>query len=236
MGLFDIFGGGGSHAQNTSSTSTVENTQLAGGGIGGPAIYTGGNKGNTASNVNVNINQSDYGAIGAGLQAATDISGAALALGAAEAAGGTTVALAGLNHAQDAYTSSLSLVGDVTRNALALTADTTSGAFGLVGGVSGKAIDSVNRFATGALDSNTYIAGKSLDATSQAYSDSLRTVANQQSKVLGAVEDFAAGAIAGNQQLAAQVSQSSTQSVNDSLVKIAMYAALAVAVIFIMRN
>jgi len=39
MGLFGDLFGSSTHAQTTTSTSNVTNTELAGGNIGGPATY-----------------------------------------------------------------------------------------------------------------------------------------------------------------------------------------------------
>lgn len=250
--LGDLFGGGGSHAQTTQSTSTVTNTQLAGGNIAGPAVYGTGNV----------VNVTDAGAVqgglalaAGGLQSATDISSAALALGGAATAAGDTVAIAGLDHARDAYTSSLALVGDVTRNALnneyGLAASSNAIASGTVDAISsfaGTALDRVSRFSSSALDSNTYIAGKSLDSSSAAFSDSLSEIAATNSKALGAVEDAYSTAFAttvnsqnqsirGVQDLAAQVSQSS-QQVTDTTVQKIIWALVigAVAIVVIGRG
>jgi hypothetical protein len=196
MGLFSDLFGSSSHSQTTSSTSNVTNTQLAGGNIGGPVVY--GSSG-------VNINLTDSGAI----QGATDVGLAALQLGAAAGAAGDEVAIAGLAHAQDAYTSSLGLVGDVTRASLNNDYALSKSATDSVTTFAGTALDRVARFSTDALDSNTYIAGKSLDATAQAFSDSLSSVSSANAKALGAVED-----------IAAQVSQSSQQTTDTTVQKI----------------
>ncbi len=200
MGLFSDLFGSSNHSQQTTSTSNVTNTQLAGGNIGGNAVN---GSGNTLISV-------DPGAI----KAATDISDHALVLGASEAAIGAKVAIAGLNHAADAYTSSLAFAGDVTRNSI-----------GAVSSATGKAIDSVDRFSTAALDANTYIAGKSLDAVSQAYANSLTEVAQQNSGALYAVEG-----------LASQVSQSSQQTTDQTVTRIVFALAAAVALIFIYKK
>lgn len=222
MGLFDIFGGGGSHSQTTQSTSNVKNTQLAGGNIGGNALY------DSSGNV---IVQTDQGAVAAGIQSATDIGQAALQLGSSATAAGDVVAIAGLDHARDAYTSSLALVGDVTTASL-------NGAYGLSGSAvdsvakfagtgldavstfAGASLDRVARFSSSALDSNTYIAGKSLDSVAQAFSESLSSTNSANAKALGAVED-----------LAAQVSQSSQQTTDTTVQKIVW--ALVIGVIAI---
>jgi hypothetical protein len=195
--LGDLFGSS-SHSQTTSSTSNVTNTQLAGGNIAGPALY--GSSGNYIS-----VQNTDAGAI----QSATDIGSAALALGAAASAAGDEVAIAGLSHAQDAYTSSLALVGNVTKNSLNNDYAISSGAIDSVSTFAGSALDRTARFASSALDSNTYIAGKALDSTAAAYSDSLASTANANAKALGAVED-----------IAAQVSQSSQQTTDTTVQKI----------------
>lgn len=248
--LGDLFGGGGSHAQTTTSTSTVTNTQLAGGNIGGPVVYG-------TDNVAV-FNSIDPGAIAlgaAGLQSATDIGSAALSLGASATAAGDTVAIAGLDHAKDAYTSSLALVGDVTRQALnneyGLASSANQVAAGTVDAISafaGNALDRVSRFSTSALDANTYIAGKSLDSSTAAFADSLSTIAASNSKALGAIEDAYGHAfdtavasqnqsIRGVQDLAAQVSQSS-QQVTDTTVQKIVWALVigAVAIVVIGRG
>ena len=167
MGLLGDLFGSSTHAQTTTSTSAVSNTELAGGNIGGPATYGTGNT--------VYSTTTDNGTV----MAATDISQAALGLGAAEAASGSSVAIAGLDHASDAYTSSLALVGDVTTMSLNNSAAAANG----IGQFAGKALDSVARFSSSALDDNTYIAGKSLDATSAAYSASLATVTSLAQQV-----------------------------------------------------
>jgi hypothetical protein len=235
VGLLDSLFGGGGHSQTTQSTSTVTNTQLSGGNVDAPVVYGSGNY--------QVINATDGGAI----QSATDISKAALDLGRSESLAGSAVAIAGLDHATDAYTSSLQLARNVSTDALHVTS-----------AVSGKALDSLDRFSAHALDNNTFIAGKSLDSVSAAYADSMKGLASGNAQALKAVEnsqggvlDFArsifgtaiqanenlqGSAIAGNAQLADQVSQSATQSVNDSLVKIAMYAALAFVAIAVLRK
>lgn len=196
MGLLSGLFGSSNHSQTTQSTSNVTNTQLAGGNLTGPVVY--GSSG-------VRINVTDGGAI----QSATDVGLAALQLGAAATAAGDEIAIAGLAHAQDAYTSSLGLVGDVTRNSLNNDYAISSDAIGSVSTFAGTALDRVSRFASSALDSNTFIAGKALDSTSQAYSDSLLSSANANAKALGAVED-----------IAAQVSQSSQQTTDQTVTKI----------------
>ena len=198
-----------SHSQTTSSTFNVTNTQLAGGNIAGPAIYG-------SSGVTINSTTTDAGAI----QSATDIGAAALALGGAASAAGDEVAIAGLSHAQDAYTSSLALVGNVTKNSLNNDYAIASGAVDSVSTFAGAALDRTARFASSALDSNTYIAGKALDATAQAYSDSLASSTNANAKALVGVED-----------LAAQVSQSSQQTTDTTVQKIVW--ALVIGVIAI---
>lgn len=213
MGLFSDFFGSNSHSQTTTSTSRVTNTQLAGGDIGGPALY--GSNGNY-------INVTDQGAVIGGLLAATDISDHALELGRTEMIAGSAVAIAGLSHASDAYTSSLALVGDVTRNTLNTNYGLARDSTDAVSTFAGKALDSVNRFGGAALDANTYIAGKSLDAVSQAFSDSLSTVANTSAKAMTGVED-----------LAAQVSQSNQQNNNETVQKVFLYLAIAIVAIFI---
>lgn len=251
MGLFSDLFGSSSHSSSTSSTSNVTNTQLAGGNIGGPAVYGSGNY--------IRTTQTDQGAV----LAATDVSRAALDLGAFETAAGTSVAIAGLDHARDANTSSLALVGDVTRTSLnndySLAAGVSGGAYNLAGGVAGgaynlaggafdfagglaggaftaaagtndaisnfagKALDSVTRFGRQSLDSNTYIAGKSLDALSQAYSDSLSQVGR-----------FNQGALATVEGLASQVAQSSQQTTDTTVQKIVVAMVIAVAAIFVL--
>lgn len=84
MGLLSSLFGSDSHSQNTQSTSNVTNTQLAGGSISGPATYGSGNY--------TSVVATDAGSI----KAATDISDHALALGAAEASTGASVAIAGI--------------------------------------------------------------------------------------------------------------------------------------------
>ena len=207
MGLFGDLFGSSSHSQSTQSTSNVTNTQLAGGNIGGPALY------NSSGNY---IQLTDGGAI----QSASDIGIAALTLGASATAAGDEVAIAGLSHAQDAYTSSLALVGDVTKNSLNNNYGIASDAIDSVSSFAGKALDSTQRFASSALDSNTYIAGKALDATAQAYSDSLASSTSANSKALATVED-----------IAAQVSQSSQQTTDTTVQKIII--ALVVGVVAI---
>jgi hypothetical protein len=200
VGLFSDLFGSSSHSQTTSSTSQVTNTQLSGGPLSGTVAYGTGNV----------INAVDQGTV----KAATDISDHALALGGAELQTGAAVAIAGLNHASDAYTSSLTLVGDVTHDSIAG-----------ISGATGKALDSIDRFASSALDANTFIAGKSLDALSQSYSDSLTSVANANAGALTTVEG-----------LASQVSQSSQQTTDQTVTRIVFALALAVAAIMIYRK
>jgi hypothetical protein len=197
-GLFGDLFGSSSHSQQTTSTSNVTNTQLAGGNIGGPATYGTGNT--------VVSTTTDQGTV----LAATDISLSALHLGAAEAAAGSAVAIAGLAHATDAYTSSMALVGDVTKQSLNNSAAAATG----IGQFAGKALDSVAKFAGSALDDNTYIAGKALDSTSAAYSASLGQV----------------------NALAQQVSQSAQQSTDTTVQRIILYIALAAGIFFASRK
>lgn len=210
MGLFGDLFGSSSHTQTTSSTSNVTNTQLAGGNIAGPALY--GSSGNV-------IVSTDGGAI----QSASDIGLAALQLGSAATAAGDEVAIAGLSHAQDAYTSSLALVGNVTKNSLNNDYAIASGAVDSVSTFAGSALDRTARFASSALDSNTYIAGKALDSTAQAYSDSLASTSNANAKALGAVED-----------IAAQVSQSSQQTTDTTVQKIIWALVIGVVAIVVL--
>lgn len=196
MGLLSGLFGSSNHSQTTQSTSQVTNTQLAGGNLSGPVVY--GSSG-------VSINVTDGGAI----QSATDVGLAALHLGAAATAAADEVAIAGLSHAQDAYTSSLALVGDVTRNSLNNDYAISTNAIDSVSSFAGSALDRVGRFASSALDANTFIAGKALDSTSRAYSDSLLSSNNANAKALGAVED-----------IAAQVSQSSQQTTDQTVTRI----------------
>lgn len=212
MGLFGDLFGSSSHSQTTSSTSNVTNTQLAGGNIGGPALY--GSSGNV-------IVATDGGAI----QSASDIGLAALQLGSSATAAGDEVAIAGLSHAQDAYSSSLALVGSVTKNSLNNDYAIASGAIDSVSTFAGTALDRVSRFSKDALDSNTYIAGKALDSTAQAYSDSLASTSNANAKALGAVED-----------IAAQVSQSSQQTTDTTVQRIIWALVIgAVAIVVVPR-
>lgn len=97
MGLFSDLFGSSSHTSTTSSTSQVTNTQLAGGGIGGNAIYGSGNQ----------VITTDQGAV----LAATDVSDHAIALGAAEIDAGKQVAFGAItanqalaDHTTDAVT------------------------------------------------------------------------------------------------------------------------------------
>lgn len=214
MGLFGDLFGSSSHSQSTQSTSTVTNTELAGGNIDAPTVYGTGNSQSTT------IYATDSGTV----QAATDISRAALELGANESSTGAAVAIAGLAHASDAYSSSLSLVGDVTSMSLNSASATAQASIDGIGQFTGKALDSVSRFSTAALDSNTYIAGKSLDSTAAAYSATLNTLAGIQSSSLNTV----AG-------IAQQVTQSGQQSTDTTVSKIMMYLALAAAVFFLSK-
>jgi hypothetical protein len=230
MGFFSDLLGSSNHSQTTTSTSNVTNTQLAGGNIGGPATY---GTGNTVYSV-----ATDQGTV----QAATDISGAALELGATEATTGAAVAIAGLAHASDAYTSSLALVGDVTSNALNNNAAVSQsaianagGAIDSVGNFAGKALDSVSRFSSSALDSNTYIAGKSLDSQAAAFSSTLSTLQNSQSEALSTVQNGFTGALDQVNSLAQQVSQSATQTTDDTVQKIVLYIALAAGIFFLSK-
>lgn len=221
MGLLSsLFGGGSSNSNATTSTSNVTNTELAGGNIGGPATY---GQGNTVINTTT-----DAGTV----QAASDISQAALGLGAAETAAGSAVAIAGLAHAGDAYTSSLALVGDVTSMALNNSAASADG----IGQFAGKALDSVSKFAGSALDDNTFIAGKALDSTAAAYSASLSTLQNTNAQALSTVQNGFTGALDQVNSLAQQVSQSATQTTDDTVQKIVLYIALAAGIYFLSRR
>jgi hypothetical protein len=221
MGLLSsLFGGGSSNSSATTSTSNISNTELAGGNIGGPATYGTGNT--------VISTTTDQGTV----QAATDISNAALALGYAEAQDGSAVAIAGLAHAGDAYTSSLALVGDVTTMALNNSAAAADG----IGQFAGKALDSVSKFSSSALDDNTYIAGKSLDSTAAAYSASLSTLASTNAQALSTVQNGFTGALDQVNALAQQVSQSATQTTDDTVQKIVLYIALAAGIFFLSKS
>lgn len=210
MGLFGDLFGSSSHSQSTTSTSQVTNTQLAGGAIQAPVNYGSGRQ-------TVNVTSIDPGAI----QLASDIGSAALDLGRSEAAAGSAVAIAGLAHASDAYTSSLYFAGGVTHDALT---GTTSVAHDAIANASdnlntslqavipyaGKALDSVTKFASSALDSNTYIAGKALDSEAMAFNNSLGQV----------------------NALAQQVSQSSLQTTDATVQKIITTLVVAAAFVF----
>ncbi len=230
MGFFSDLFGSSSHSQTTTSTSNVQNTQLAGGNIGAPVVYGTGNSQTT------NITTTDAGLV----RSATDISGAALELGAVEAQTGSAVAIAGLNHAQDAYTSSLALVGDVTQASLNSNYALASGAIAasdnatqVVANYAGKALDSVNRFSTSALDSNTYIAGKSLDSASAAYSAALGTVSANTGDVIQALASGYNSSLGQVNALAQQVSQSSQQTTDTTIQKVILYIAIAAAAVFL---
>lgn len=220
MGLFGDLFGSSTHAQTTTSTSNVTNTELAGGNIGGPATY---GTGNTVYSLST-----DQGTV----QAATDISQAALGLGAAETEAGSAVAIAGLAHAGDAYTSSMALVGDVTSMSLNNSAAAANG----IGQFAGKALDSVSKFAGSALDDNTYIAGKALDSTSAAYSASLSTLQNTNAQALSTVQNGFTGALDQVNALAQQVSQSATQTTDDTVQKIVLYIVLAASIFFLSKK
>lgn len=220
MGIFGDLFGSSTHAQTTTSTSNVTNTELAGGDIGGPATYGTGNT--------VYSETTDQGTV----LAAHDISLAALGLGAAEADAGSAVAIAGLAHAGDAYTSSLALVGNVTSMALNNSAAAADG----IGQFAGKALDSVSRFSSSALDDNTYIAGKALDSTSDAYSRSLSTLQNTNAQALSTIQNGFTGALDQVNQLAQQVSQSATQTTDDTVQKIVLYIALAAGIFFLSKK
>lgn len=223
MGLFGDLFGSSTHAQTTTSTSNVTNTELAGGNIDAPTVYGTGN-----SQV-VNVTTTDQGTV----QLATDISGAALELGAAESANSTAVAIAGLDSARDAQTSSLNLVGMVTGTALRSVDAATAGALNLAGVTTGKALDSISRFSTDALDSNTYIAGKSLDSATAAFSAALGSQAQQSGDSLAAIQTGFTQALSGVNSLASQVSQSATQTTDDTVKKIIYAVVIGAALIFI---
>jgi len=104
VGLFSDLFGSSSHTQTTESTSQVTNTQLAGGGIAGSAIYGSGNT----------VVATDAGAI----QGATDISAHALALGAAEVDANKQVALMGIDAGANIGDKALDLVDRFSTNAL----------------------------------------------------------------------------------------------------------------------
>jgi hypothetical protein len=215
VGLFSSLFGDGGHSQSTTSTSNVTNTQLAGGAIQAPVTYGTGNR------QTVNVIQTDQGAV----MAATDISDHAIALGIQEAQTGSAVAIAGLAHAQDAYTTSLALVGAVTHDALNNNFRLADSAIASTSRYAGKALDSVTRFSTDTLNSNGFIAGKALDDVSNAYAKAQSQTAGFATQTLQAVES-----------LAAQTTQSNQQSTDQTLTKIATAAALAVVAIMVFRK
>jgi len=104
MGLFSDLFGSSTHSQTTSSTSNVTNTQLAGGGIGGSAVYGSGNT----------VIATDSGAVAA----ATDISHAALALGNTALETEDQVAISGLTSVQAFGDSALDKVSKFASSAL----------------------------------------------------------------------------------------------------------------------
>ena len=138
MGLFDLFGGGGSHSATTTSTNTVTNTQLAGGAIDAPVAYGTGNK------QTVTINTIDPGAVAAmgktslaaiasGVATATDISQAAIALGKGSnslASGVTNAALNFGTSAVGAVSRSNDTIAKFSSSALDTFANLYSGAIG----------------------------------------------------------------------------------------------------------
>lgn len=246
MGLFGDLFGSSSHAQTTTSTSNVTNTQLAGGNIDAPTVYGTGNS------QDVTVYADDAGTV----QQATDISRAALELGAGEAVTGSAVAIAGLAHAQDAYTSSLAFSGGVSHDALTTVGDIATSSITGNSAVSqdaissasanlsntlqavlpyaGKALDSVTKFSIDALDSNTYIAGKSLDSASAAYSSALGVVSQNTGDIIQALSSGYNTSLGQVNALAQQVSQSSQQSTDTTIQKVILYIAIAAAAVFIL--
>jgi len=175
MGFFSDLLGSSSHSQTTTSTSNVQNTQIAGGNVDAPVIYGNNDRQTTIL--------TDQGTV----LAATDISKAALELGATEAATGSAVAIAGLAHAGQAYTSSLQFAGGVTHDALtgttALAEDAISAASDnlntsvqAVTAYAGKALDSVTRYSQSSLDSVNTLAQQVSQSSQQATDTTVKSI------------------------------------------------------------
>jgi hypothetical protein len=175
MGLFSDLFGSSSHTQQTTSTSNVTNTQLAGGNIDAPVIYGNNNRQTTVL--------TDQGTV----LAATDISKAALELGATEAATGSAVAIAGLAHAGQAYTSSLQFAGGVTHDAMTGTtavatdaisaaSDNLNSSLQAVTSYAGKALDSVTRYSQSSLDSVNTLAQQVSQSSQQATDTTVKSI------------------------------------------------------------
>lgn len=175
MGLFSDLFGSSSHTQQTTSTSNVVNTQIAGGNVDAPVIYGNNDKQTTIL--------TDQGTV----LAATDISKAALELGATEAATGSAVAIAGLAHAGQAYTSSLQFAGGVTHDALtgvtnvatdaiSAASDNLNTSVQAVTAYAGKALDSVTRYSQSSLDSVNTLAQQVSQSSQQATDTTVKSI------------------------------------------------------------
>lgn len=179
-----------------------------------------------ADSKGVTINATDQGA----LNTALDISKAAANLGGGAIDTGERVAIAGLDNARSAYTGAL----DFAANAATSASDAWSGA-----------TDRVARFAADSLDTNSALSREVIASQGASANRALDTVANSTAGVL----DFASGLfgqaikaqtdltdtnLAGVTALGKQVSQSATQSTNEAISKVAVYALVAVAAIFVL--
>jgi hypothetical protein len=153
-----------------------------------------------------------------GLGVATDISHDALTLGRNALDTVESVSTAGLDHAQAAYGSALTFGGD---------------ALAAVKGLALESNDRVARFATDALATNYDTSTNALDAVVDAGSHVLDFAAGLFTNALDANQRTVDTNLKGVNALAAQVSQSATQSVNQGVQKVALYAFIAVAAIFI---
>ncbi len=209
-----------STSSSRTSSSQSQSTQTSNLNLQDTAgITVAGSKG-------VTINATDGGA----LNAALDISREAADLGRSAIELGNGVANAGLENAQSAYTGALDFGADIAKNGF----DAWEGA-----------TDRVARFATDSLDANSSLAREVIQSQGANANRALDTVADSTAGVL----DFASGLfgqaikaqtdltdtnLAGVTGLAKQVSQSATQSTNDAISKVATYALIAVAAIFVL--
>lgn len=153
MGLLNLFGG--DKQQSTQNTSTVTNTQLAGGDIQGNAVY---------GNRNILV-QTDQGA----LTAAADISRAAIELGRDSIASGESVNIAGLDNATRQLQNSLDFnsrsidkfvdyADNTTRGAFGFSADNLAASYDFSSGIGNKAFS----FVEDVLQQNTGVVKDSL--------------------------------------------------------------------------
>ncbi len=168
-----------------------------------------------ANSHGLTINATDQGALTGALDVARD----AFDLGQSSLDAGIGVANAGLDNARSAYTGALDFGADLAHDAF----DAWDGASDRVARFSTAALATqadANRSALGAVADQT---SGVLDFASGLFSQALSANANLTDQNIGAVS-----------ALSRQVSQSATQSTNDAVSKVAVYALLAVAAIFVL--